>query len=156
MKIDIIALAVVAVALAAAATGCSWLLNTYAPDLSPARLFLEADIIAKLAMLLLMLLTLPILVLGVFGVAVRSAARSMAMILRIAALAAGVLGLLAGAYGWLNIQTAIARVGPVSIEVTAPSWAEVLLVVAYSMLVAGFALLFAVGAGLRAGTRRKV
>ena len=155
MKIDIIAVAVVAVAFAAAATGCNWLLTSYAPGLSPALVFLEADIIAKLVMLLLMLLTFPILVLGLVGVLVRSAARSMAMILRIAALAAAVLGLLAGAYGWLNIQTAIASVGPVGIEVTAPSWAEVLLIVAYAMLVAGFALLFAVGAGLRAGSSRQ-
>nr|MBF0664721.1 hypothetical protein [Brevundimonas sp.] len=147
MKIDIIALAIVAVAFAAAAAGCNWLLTTYASGLSPAVLFMDADIVAKMVMLTLMLLSLPILVLGLVGVLVRSAARPMAMVLRIAGLAAAVLGLLAAAYGWMNIQSAIAAVGPVSLAVTAPSWAEVLLVLAYAMFIAAVALLLAVGAG---------
>ena len=74
MKVDIIALAVIAAAGAAALVACNWLLATYAPGLTPARLFMEADIIAKLAMLTLLLLTFPVLILGVIGVLLRSAA----------------------------------------------------------------------------------
>ena len=151
MRFDIIALAVAAVAFAAALAGCNGLLATHAPDLSPAYLFMEADIIAKLVMMTLMLLTFPILVLGVVGVALRSAARPVAMVLRVAALASALLGLSAAAYGWLNIQTALSRVGPMRIEVTAPSYAEVLLVLAWGLAVAAVAMLFAVGARLRAG-----
>jgi hypothetical protein len=155
MKLDLIALALVAAAFAAALAGGGWLLSTYAPGASPAALFLDADIIARLVMLLLMLLTFPILVVGAIGLLARDAARPMVMILRMAAAASVVLGLLAAAYGWMNIQSAVASIGPVGIEVTAPSWAEVLLGLAYALLVAGFALLFAVGVGLRAGRLRK-
>ncbi|HYC67648.1 hypothetical protein [Brevundimonas sp.] len=155
MKIDLIALALVAAAFTAAFTAMNWLLSTYAPGASPAGLFLDADIIAKLVMLLLMLLTLPVPVIGLIGLLAREAARPMVMVLRMAAAASVLLGLLAAAYGWINIQAALRGVGPVGIEVTAPSWAELLLVLAYSLLVAGFALLFAVGVGLRAGGRRK-
>lgn len=156
MKIDIIALMVVAVGFVAALTGCNWLLTSYAPGLSLAAVFMDADIVAKLVLLLLMLLNLPILVIGLVGVLVRSAARPMALILRIAALAAAVLGLLGAAYVWMNVQSGVARVGgSVSIEVTGPGYAEALLVLAYGLAVAGFALIFAVGAGLRAGPRGK-
>ena len=41
MKFDIIALAVIAAAGAAALVACNWLLATYAPGLTPARLFME-------------------------------------------------------------------------------------------------------------------
>jgi hypothetical protein len=150
MKLDLIALALVAAAFTAALAGGGWLVATYAPGASPAALFLEADIIAKLVMFLLMLLTFPILIVGAIGLLARDAARPMVGVLRVAAAAAIALGLLAAAYGWMNIQSALAHVGPVGIEVTAPSWAEVLLGLAYALLVAGFALLFAVGAGLRA------
>lgn len=153
MKFDIIALAVVAAAFAAALAGCNWLLAAYAPVLSPAALFLEADIIAKLVMLLLMLLTFPILVLGVIGVLVRSAAAQMATILRITGLASALLGTLAAAYGWMSIQTAISRIGPVRFEITAPSWAETLLVLAWALFVAAIALAFAVAARARQGRR---
>lgn len=153
MKFDIIALAVAAAAFAAALAGCSLLLATYAPDLTPARLFMDADIIAKLAMILVILLTFPVVVLGLIGVLARSAAGSMAMILRVAALVSALLGLFASAYGWMNIQTAISRIGPVRIEVTAPSYAEALLALAWGMFVAAVAFALAIAARLRAGTR---
>lgn len=153
MKFDLIALAVVAAAFAAALAGCNWLLATYAPGLPAARVFMEADIIAKLVMITLMLLTFPILVLGVIGVLVRSAAAPMAMVLRVAALTSALLGLLAAAYGWMNIQTALSVVGPVRIEVTAPSYAEVLLVLAWSLFVAAIALALAVATRARQGRR---
>jgi hypothetical protein len=155
MKFDIIALAVVAAALAAALAGCNWLVMTYAPDLTVARLFMDADIIAKLVMMLIVLLTFPVLVLGVIGVLVRSAAGSMAMILRVAALAPALLGTFAAAYGWLNIQNAISRIGPVRFEVTAPSYAEALLVLAWGMFVAAVALALTIAARLRAGPHLK-
>ena len=148
MKFDIIALAVIAAAGAAALVACNWQLATYAPGLTPARLFMEADIIAKLAMLTLLLLTFPVLILGVIGVLLRSAA--IRMVLRVAALAAVLLGAGAAAYGWMNIQTAVSRIGRVGIEVTAPSYAEALLSLAWGLGVAAIALIFTVAAGLRA------
>ena len=147
------ALAFVAIAFTATLAGFNWLLTTYVPGLPPARLFIEADIIAQLVMLTLMLLSFSVLMLGVIGVALQGAARSMATVLRLAAMAAVGLGLLAAAYGWMTIQSAISRVGPVGIEVTAPSWAETLMVLALGLGVAGFALVFAVGCRLRAGER---
>jgi hypothetical protein len=155
MKLDLIALALVAVAFTAALITGSWLVATYLPGASPAALFLGADIIAKLVMLLLMLLTFPILIVGGIGLLARDAARPMLRLLRMGAAAALVLGLLATAYGWMNIQSALAHIGPVGIEVTAPSLAEILFGLAYALLVAGFALLFAVGVGLRERAARK-
>lgn len=152
MKFDIIALAAVAAAFAAALAGCNWLLTSYAQGLTLAYLFMEADIIIQLVMIILMLLTLPILGLGVIGAALRSAAQPMAMVLRLMGMAAAALGLFAAGCGWMTIQAALSNVGPVGIEVTAPSWAEALMVLAHGMGVAGFALLFAVGARLRAET----
>lgn len=155
MKFDVIALAVAAVAFVAALAGCNWLLGGYAPGLSLAAVFIDSDPVAKLVMLSLMLLAFPVLLLGVIGILVRGAARAVVPILRVAALTATVLGLLTTAYGWMNIQGAVRRVGPVSLEVVASSYVEILLVLAYALLVAAFALLFAVGAGLRAGRLRK-
>ncbi|NJC40521.1 hypothetical protein GGQ87_000779 [Brevundimonas alba] len=155
MKFDMIALAVTGAACVAAVTGCTWLLSGFAPGFSAAAVFLEADIIVKLVMILLMLLTLPILVLGGIGLATRSAARPMGMSLRIIALVCVLLGGLAAGYSWMNIQSAIAVVGPVSFEVVAPSYAEALMAFACGLFVATLALAFAVGAGLRAGARPK-
>lgn len=155
MKLDLIALAVAAAGSAAALAGCRWLLATYAPGLTTAALFIDADIIARMMMLLIMLLTFPIMVLGVVGLLVRSAAAPMAMVLRLAGAACALLGLFGAAYGWMNVQTAISRVGPVQFAVTAPSYAEVLLVSGWGLFIAAIALAFAVGARLRAGPRLK-
>ena len=131
-----------AVAFAAAAGGCAWLVGRYAPGYSAAQMFMNADIIAKLVIMLVLPLTFGALVLGVIGLFVRGPAGSIRMLLMLTAAASAGLGLLAALYGWMNIQTAIRAVGPVSFAVTAPSWAETLLALSFGLFGALVALGF--------------
>jgi hypothetical protein len=142
-------LIVTAVAFAAAAGGCAWLVSRYAPGYSVAQMFMNADIIAKLVIMLVLPLTFGALLLGVIGLFVRGPAGSIRMLLMLTAAASAGLGLLAALYGWMNIQTAIRAIGAVSFAVTAPSWAETLLALSFGLFGALVALGFRALAGRR-------
>jgi hypothetical protein len=142
-------LLVTAVAFAAAAGGCAWLVSRYAPGYSPAQMFMNGDIIAQLVIMLVLPLTFGAVLLGVIGLFVRGPAGSIRMLLMLTAAASAGLGLLAALYGWMNIQTAIRAIGPVSFAVTAPSWAETLLALSFGL----FGTLVALGFRALAGRR---
>lgn len=142
MKPAPILLILTAVAFAAAAGSCAWLVSRYAPGYTAAQMFMDADPVAKLAIMLAQTLTFGALVLGVIGLFIRSAAGTFRMLLMLIAAASAGLGVLAALYGWMNIQTAIRAVGPVSFEVTAPSYAETLLALSVGLFGALVALGF--------------
>ena len=142
MKPAPILLILTAVAFAAAAGSCAWLVSRYAPGYTAAQMFMDADPVAKLAIMLAQTLTFGALVLGVLGLFIRSAAGTFRMLLMLIAAASAGLGVLAALYGWMNIQTAIRAVGPVSFEVTAPSYAETLLALSVGLFGALVALGF--------------
>jgi hypothetical protein len=137
-------LIVTAVAFAAAAGGCAWLMSRYAPGYSVAEMVMNADVIAKLVIKLVLLLTFGALLLGVIGLFARGAAAPVRMLLMLTAAASAGLGLFAALYGWMNIQTAVRAIGPVSFAAIAPSRAETLLVLSFGLFGAIVAL------GLRA------
>ena len=120
-------LIVTAVAFAASAGSCAWLMSRYMPGYSVAQMFMSADPVAKLVMMSIQLLLFGVLVFGVIGILARSTAGAMGLLLKLAATLSATLGLLVALYGWMNIQNAIRHVGPVSFEVVAPSYAETLL-----------------------------
>ena len=120
-------LIVTAVAFAASAGSCAWLMSRYMPGYSVAQMFMSADPVAKLVMMFILLLLFGALVFGVIGLLARSTAGAMGLLLKLAATLSATLGLLVALYGWMNIQNAIRHVGPVSFEVVAPSYAETLL-----------------------------
>ena len=120
-------LIVTAVAFAASAGSCAWLMSRYMPGYSVAQMFMSADPVAKLVMMSIQLLLFGALVFGVIGLLARSTAGAMGLLLKLAATLSATLGLLVALYGWMNIQNAIRHVGPVSFEVVAPSYAETLL-----------------------------
>ena len=120
-------LIVTAVAFAASAGSCAWLMSRYMPGYSVAQMFMSADPVAKLVMMSIQLLLFGVLVFGVIGLLARSTAGAMGLLLKLAATLSATLGLLVALYGWMNIQNAIRHVGPVSFEVVAPSYAETLL-----------------------------
>ena len=142
MKLAPVLLILTAVAFAAAAGTCVWLLGRYLPGYTAAQMFMDADPVAKLAIMLAQTLTFGALVLGVLGLFIRSAAGTFRMLLMLIAAASAGLGVLAALYGWMNIQTAIRAVGPVSFEVTAPSYAETLLALSVGLFGALVALGF--------------
>ena len=120
-------LIVTAVAFAASAGSCAWLMSRYMPGYSVAQMFMSADPVAKLVMMFILLLLFGALVFGVIGLLARSTAGAMGLLLKLAATLSATLGFLVALYGWMNIQNAIRHVGPVSFEVVAPSYAETLL-----------------------------
>lgn len=131
-----------AVAFAAAAGTCAWLVGRYAPGYTAAQMFMDADPVAKMAIMLAQTLTFGALVLGVIGLFVRSAAGTFRMLLMLIAAASAGLGVLAALYGWMNIQTAIRNVGPVRFDIVAPSYAETLLALSVGLFGALVALGF--------------
>ncbi len=137
-------LIVAAVAFAASAGTCAWLMSRYTPGYSAAQMFMDADPVAKLVILFVQMLTFGALVFGVIGLLARSAAGAMRVLLKLAATLSAALGILVAVYGWMNIQNAIRHVGPVSFEVVAPSYAETLLALSVGLFGALVAL------GLRA------
>ena len=137
-------LIVAAVAFAASAGTCAWLMSRYTPGYSAAQMFMDADPVAKLVILFVQMLTFGALVFGVIGLLARSAAGAMRVLLKLAATLSAAFGLLVALYGWMNIQNAIRHVGPVSFEVVAPSYAETLLALSVGLFGALVAL------GLRA------
>lgn len=152
MKLDAVLLVLAAVAFAAAAGACAWLLGRYAPGYSAAALFIDADPVAKAVILLVQTLTFGVVAFGVIGLFARSAAGAMRLLLALAAVLSVVLGSLAGLYGWMNIQTAIRHVGPVSLEVAAPSYAETLLALSVGL----FGALVALGLHALIGRRHRM
>ena len=143
-------LIVAAVAFAASAGTCAWLMSRYTPGYSAAQMFMDADPVAKLVILFVQMLTFGALVFGVIGLLARSAAGAMRVLLKLAATLSAALGLLVALYGWMNIQNAIRHVGPVSFEVVAPSYAETLLALSVGLFGALVAL------GLRALIGRRL
>ena len=137
-----ILLILTAVAFAAAAGTCAWLVGRYAPGYTAAQMFMSADPIAKLVILFTQTLTFGALVLGVIGLFVRSAAGTFRMLLMLIAAASAGLGVLAALYGWMNIQTAIRNIGPVRFDIVAPSYAETLLALSVGLFGALVALGF--------------
>lgn len=150
MKLAPVLLILTAVAFAAAVGSCAWLVSRYAPGYTAAQMFMDADPVAKLTMMLAQILTSGALVLGVIGLFVRSAAPIFRLLLALTAAASAGLGLLAALYGWMNIQTAIRNIGPVSFEVAAPSYAETLLALSFGL----FGALVALGFNALIGRRR--
>lgn len=120
-------LIVTAVAFAASAGTCAWLMSRYMPGYSAAQMIMDADPVAKLVMMFILQLLFGALVFGVIGLLARRTAGAMRLLLKLAATLSAALGLLVALYGWMNIQNAIRHVGPVSFEVVAPSCAETLL-----------------------------
>ena len=133
-----------AVAFAASAGTCAWLMSRYMPGYSAAQMFMYADPVAKLVMMFILQLLFGALVFGVTGLLARRTAGAMGLLLKLAATLSVTLGLLVALYGWMNIQNAIRHVGPVSFEVVAPSYAETLLALSVGLFGALVAL------GLRA------
>lgn len=142
-------LIVAAVAFAASAGTCAWLMSRYTPGYSAAQMFMDADPVAKLVILFVQMLTFGALVFGVIGLLARSAAGAMRVLLKLAATLSAALGLLVALYGWMNIQNAIRHVGPVSFEVVAPSYAETLLALSVGL----FGALVALGLHVLIGRR---
>jgi hypothetical protein len=142
-------LIVAAVAFAASAGTCAWLMSRYTPGYSAAQMFMDADPVAKLVILFVQMLTFGALVFGVIGLLVRSAAGAMRVLLKLAATLSAAFGILVALYGWMNIQNAIRHVGPVSFEVVAPSYAETLLALSVGL----FGALVALGLHVLIGRR---
>jgi hypothetical protein len=138
-----------AVAFAASAGSCAWLLGRYMPGYSVAQMFMSADPVAKLVMMSIQLLLFGVLVFGVIGLLARSTAGAMGLLLKLAATLSATLGFLVALYGWMNIQNAIRHVGPVSFEVVAPSYAETLLALSVGL----FGALVALGLHVLIGRR---
>ena len=145
-------LIVAAVAFAASAGTCAWLMSRYTPGYSAAQMFMDADPVAKLVILFVQMLTVGALVFGVIGLLARSAAGAMRVLLKLAATLSAALGLLVALYGWMNIQNAIRHVGPVSFEVVAPSYAETLLALSVGL----FGALVALGLRALIGRRHRM
>lgn len=142
-------LIVTAVAFAASAGTCAWLMSRYMPGYSAAQMFMDADPVAKLVMMFILQLLFGALVFGVIGLLARRTAGAMGLLLKLAATLSATLGLLVALYGWMNIQNAIRHVGPVSFEVVAPSYAETLLALSVGLFGALVALGFRALAGRR-------
>jgi hypothetical protein len=142
-------LIVAAVAFAASAGTCAWLMSRYTPGYSAAQMFMDADPVAKLVILFVQMLTFGALVFGVIGLLARSAAGAMRVLLKLAATLSAAFGILVALYGWMNIQNAIRHVGPVSFEVVAPSYAETLLALSVGL----FGALVALGLHVLIGRR---
>ena len=145
-------LIVAAVAFAASAGTCAWLMSRYMPGFSAAQMFMSADPVAKLVMMFILQLLLGALVFGVIGLLARRTAAAMGLLLKLAATLSAALGLLVALYGWMNIQTAIRHVGPVSFEVVAPSYAETLLALSVGL----FGALVALGLRALIGRRHRM
>ncbi|MDQ8027151.1 MAG: hypothetical protein REJ23_00375 [Brevundimonas sp.] len=119
---------------------CGALIGAHMPGYGPGILFLHADIIAKLVMMLIVLLHLPILILGL--IAVIDGKGRLGLPLLIMAILPVLLGCLSAAYGFMNMQIALSRVGPVSFGVLAPSYAEMTLALAMGFFAATLAMIF--------------
>lgn len=142
MKLAPVLLILTAVAFAAAAGAFAWLMGRYLPGVPAAAMVMEASVIAKLAMLLTATLTFGALVLGLIGLVARGPGGPVRLLLLLTAACSAGLGLLAALYGWMSIQSAIRAVGPVRLEITAPSYAETLLALSFGLFGALVALGF--------------
>jgi hypothetical protein len=138
MNRGMLSLIAATLAFGVAAGTCGWLLAKYLPGVPPQGLYMDAGIIAKMAMMLVQLLFLPILGLGLIGLLGRPGQFHTPLAL----LAAGsaTVGLLGAAYGWMTVQMALSRIGPTSFAITAPSYAEAALVASLGLFGAVVAL----------------
>lgn len=89
--------------------------------LTPAYVFLETDILTKMLMMLVLLLQMAVLGLGLAGVIMGRGQMNVPLFL--VGLAAIAFGLLGAGYTVMTIQQIAARMGGVSFEITAPSYA---------------------------------
>lgn len=128
MKISSICLVATAIAFAAAAGGCGWLIAVYAPGASPVDLFLQTDVLSGMVNWLNLLLIVTAVVVGL--AARGEGARN---ILALVAIATGLLGLLAALLGWSMTQAAIRATNTTSFEVVAPSHAGTLMTLAIGL-----------------------
>jgi hypothetical protein len=135
-----VGLAIAVAGLFASWAACAWLLQAYMPGYTIGTVFLQAGIIAKLVMLLILLLLLPLAGLGL--AALIAGRGQLNVVLLILALLFAGLGIAGALYDVMTIQMAISRVGPVSFAVTAPSYAEAALVASMGFLGATLALGF--------------
>ena len=132
--------AIAAIGFVVSAVVCGWLLSAFMPGYGPGLLFMDAGIIEKLMMMLIVLLHLPILVVGLIAV-IDGKGRS-GIPLRVMAAVSVTLGGFAALYGVYTIQYAVARIGSVSFAVTAPGYAEAALATAMGFFAATLALTF--------------
>lgn len=130
MKSNVLLPAVI-VAFVVSAGACFWLIQTYAPGMSPISMFMEANVLTKLCMLLAILVFLP----AVIGALIP--ARPMAHVGAGVAVVFGVLGAL---YSEMITQAAIRATGTVRFDITAPSRAESLFCLSLGLFVAVVAL----------------
>ena len=148
MKKNAAALALAGAGFIVAAGLCGWLLETYLPGLTAGYLFLNIGIVAKLLLMIVQLMMLPIVGLGI--VAIVTGRGQFGVPLAILAGASATLGLLAAAWVLLTVEQTLAAVGPVSFAVVAPQYAEA----AFSAAMGLFGATLALGARL-AGDRRR-
>ena len=133
-----------------------WLMAEYAPGMTSVGAFLDAAPVVKMIMVSCLLALIGVTIMALIGVATAAAKPSggeIEVALALTAAGAILFGLLGAAYGEMNTQIAISRVGPVSFAVTAPSRAEALLCLSYGLFtgVTGFAG----AAGIAALRRRR-
>lgn len=136
MKKHAIWLFIAAVGLAVSAGLLQWLISSV-EGLTPAYAFLSADILTKMLMMLVLLLQFAALGLGLAAVIMGRGQMNVPLLL--VGLAAMGFGLLGAGYTVMTIQQAVARIGPVSFEVTAPTYAEAALVASLGFLTATLA-----------------
>jgi len=133
------ALTLLAAAALAVAFGVHlWLMGRYLPGVSTGAMFLDATPVVKLIVIACLLALIGLVVLTVIGLAMAAGSSGgsgeIEVLLAVTGGAAIVFGLLGAAYGEMNTQIAISRIGAVSFEVTAPSRAEFLLCLSLGLL----------------------
>ncbi|KQW81848.1 hypothetical protein [Brevundimonas sp. Root1279] len=120
MKKHAIWLFIAAVGLAVSGGLLQWLMSSV-EGLTAAYVFLDADILAKMFMLLILLLQFAVLGLGLAAVIMGRGRMNTPLFL--VGLAAIGFGLLGAGYTVMTTQQIAARMGGVSFEITAPSYA---------------------------------
>lgn len=129
--------AAVAAGFVASASVVGWLSRTYLEGMSAGTIFSDANIITRLAMLVMLMAYLPITGLATADLLTgRGLFRTPLTILGFFSLVLGGLGAL---YAIMIIQQAIAAVGPVPFAVTASGYAEAALSAALGFVGAAFA-----------------
>jgi hypothetical protein len=143
--------ALLALGALAAAAAIEWLMQSYFPRGTVLRLFADASALPKLTMLCSLLALVAVLVLAF----VRDGATRIPLL--IMALGVPGLGLICAALGLLNISRIEARIGGhVSLAVKAPSYAELLMVIAIAFLVGALAAFIAPQRALAAHPKASV
>ncbi len=129
---------------AGALAGAMIIAGRYAPGLTLYWMFMDADMLMKLAEILCALVLLTVLVvLAVTGGRRRRSPedpRGQARVLWVLAAAAVVMGVLGASYNYMIIQQVSRAVGGVRFEVTAPGYAQSLFCLACGLLTAFVAL----------------